>query len=236
MNGTGAGPWSAPSGVALPPVASPTAFVQGLYRDLALRDPTAGEVAAGLASMDPATGRPATLARTVLGGAAWEGTLAPVVRLYRASFLRLPDTSGLAYWEGRARGGTSLRAMADFFTRSREFVDRYGSLDDRAFVRRVYLNVLEREPDQTGFEFWTAELESGRWSRGRMMTYYGESAEYRHKSAALVLPVVLWWGLLDRVPTPAEVTGAGPSLTTDPTGVALVDDVLGSPEWAGTVA
>ncbi|WCO65028.1 DUF4214 domain-containing protein [Iamia majanohamensis] len=231
VNAQGPGPWSAPSAVALPPLASPATFVEGLYADLALRPPTAEEVDAGLAALDPSSGRPADLARALLGGAAWEGTLAPVVRLYRASFLRVPDADGLAYWEGRARSGTSVRSMADFFTRSREFVARYGSLGDREFVRRVYLNVLDREPDATGWDFWTAELQSGRWSRGRMMTYYAESAEHRIKSASLVTPVVVWWGLLQRVPTPAEVSTAATSLATDPTGVTLVDDVLASPEW-----
>ena len=59
------------------------------------------------------------------------GFVAPVVRLYFATFLRVPDYAGLTFNAGLVRSGTiTVPQLADFFTASPEFAATYGALDN----------------------------------------------------------------------------------------------------------
>jgi len=102
-----------------------------------------------------------------------------VSRLYRAYFLRDADQSGLDHWVPKYRSGElCLSDIADHFAVSPEFRSRYGSVDIPGFVRLVYVNVLGREPDPTGYTHWANQLAGG-LPRGAMMTGFSESPEFR---------------------------------------------------------
>ncbi|MFT7598258.1 MAG: hypothetical protein ACI8TP_001179 [Acidimicrobiales bacterium] len=98
-------------------------------------------------------------------------------RLYLAYFLRLPDYSGLTYWQREMSGGRSLAHVSEAFAKAPEFASRYGSLDDRGFVQLVYRNVLGRDPDSAGLSYWAGRLATGD-SRGRVMIGFSESQEF----------------------------------------------------------
>ncbi len=100
-----------------------------------------------------------------------------VTRLYSAFFGRAPDAGGLDHWVRQRAEGTTLVSVADHFAASAEFRDTYGSLDNGAFVDRVYQNVLGRSPDAGGREHWVAALSSG-LSRGALMVGFSESPEF----------------------------------------------------------
>lgn len=106
-----------------------------------------------------------------------------IYRLYRAYLLREPDAAGQCFWSLRLRNGESLAAISEAFAQSPEFIDRYGSLDNGAFVGLIYDNVLDREPDEAGLAFWTAELDNR--SRGSLMIGFSESPEYRTLTGTL---------------------------------------------------
>ena len=102
-----------------------------------------------------------------------------IMRIYRASFLRDPDTGGMLFWSTRyGAEGQSLYDIANFFSTSDEFVQRYGRLSNRQFVNRVYLNVLKRPADPAGLAWWNNQLDSGK-SRGWVLVGFSESAEFR---------------------------------------------------------
>jgi len=101
-----------------------------------------------------------------------------VERLYRAFFLRPPDASGRAYWLQQRASGTPLASIAANFAASQEFTDRYGSLDNPGFVSLVYQNVLGRQPDAAGLDFWVGQLRTGRANRGEVMIGFSESPEF----------------------------------------------------------
>ena len=67
-------------------------------------------------------------------------------RLYNASFKRLPDPDGLAYWiDNFSSGRNTIRVVASSFLGSAEFAERYGSnVTDEKFVNTLYQNVLGR--------------------------------------------------------------------------------------------
>ncbi len=100
-----------------------------------------------------------------------------VRRLYRAFFQRESDAGGLAYWVQRYADGESLIGIADYFATSTEFQATYGQLSDRDFVRTVYANVMGRNPDQGGYDYWVGQMRSG-MSRGELMVAFSESREF----------------------------------------------------------
>ncbi|HEU4851214.1 MAG TPA: DUF4214 domain-containing protein [Telluria sp.] len=95
---------------------------------------------------------------TVLGS---DGIEAAVYRLYQAAFDRKPDAYGLGFWVDAAGKGTPLRDIALGFMASPEFAALYGSGDARSFLERVYRNVLHREPDAGGLDWWIGSLTAG---------------------------------------------------------------------------
>ncbi len=103
----------------------------------------------------------------------------PIDDLYRAFFLREPDEAGLDYW---TRWVTSLdggiNEAAEHFARSPEFIDRYGELDDEDFVVQLYANILDREPDAEGLEYWTSALQSGNVTRGKAVLEWASVPEF----------------------------------------------------------
>lgn len=103
-----------------------------------------------------------------------------IYRLYRATFLREPDRGGYDYWKARLDTGTSLHTIANGFTGSTEFRQRYGALDNRAFVTLLYRNVMERAPDAGGLAHWVGALDGGQ-SRGHVLVGFSESTELKNK-------------------------------------------------------
>lgn len=110
-----------------------------------------------------------------------------IYRLYRAYFLRQPDIDGFSYWRDAYRNGYPLRAISNDFARSAEFQSRYGQVDNRTFVQLVYENVLERQPDAGGYQYWLDQMDRG-LIRGDVMLYFSDSREYRGKTAAGIPP------------------------------------------------
>lgn len=110
-----------------------------------------------------------------------------IVRLYSAYFLRTPDAGGFNYWYMNSLAGRSLRNISNFFAQSPEFKNRYGNLGNRGFVDLVYRNVMGRNYDAGGYNYWYGRLNAG-MSRGEMMAYFSDSAEYRSRTIAIVAP------------------------------------------------
>ncbi len=98
-------------------------------------------------------------------------------RLYRAFFVRKPDTQGLHEWINR---DLPLAEVAEHFVESQEFRTRYGSISNADFVELIYQNVLDRAPDEQGRAAWNSRLDEG-WTRGQVMIGFSNSPEFRNK-------------------------------------------------------
>ncbi len=103
---------------------------------------------------------------------------AQVLRLYQAYFVREPDLAGAKYWVEVNNAGSTPEQISDFFAASTEFNIRYGELTDDEFIRRVYRNVLARQPDPEGFAYWQQLLSTGEISRGSLMLYFSLGHEF----------------------------------------------------------
>ena len=101
----------------------------------------------------------------------------PIARLYQAAFDRTPDLDGLNYWVDQWESvQLSIGQIADGFYISDEFTVSYGNLDDGAYLTQLYANVLDRSPDQGGFDYWMARLDDG-MSRPGVLASFSESLE-----------------------------------------------------------
>lgn len=101
-------------------------------------------------------------------------------RLYQAAFDRTPDDEGLQYWIGRLDAGVSLNAIADSFIHSPEFARTYGTLNtvsNSAYVDLLYDNILGRDYDTDGFNYWVSRLDNNQTNRGDLLAFFSESDE-----------------------------------------------------------
>lgn len=180
----------------LRPFRVPSTLVTQQYRDILRRMPGQERFDYWSARV-PGTTSPAALVTNLVQSSDADSLLHGVTRLYRAYFLRNPDHQGFAYWTAKRAGGATLGRISDAFARSSEFTNRYGSLSDTDFVRRVYQNVLGRSPDPGGLAHWTARLADGQ-SRGTVMVNFSQSSEYIRKTKAGNEVVAIYEALLQR--------------------------------------
>ena len=100
-------------------------------------------------------------------------------RLYNAAFKRLPDPDGLRYWIGNfSSGKDDERAVASSFLISSEFQQRYGkNVSNESYVETLYVNVLGRNYDQAGYNYWLSNLNNGVETRYELLLGFSESVE-----------------------------------------------------------
>lgn len=137
----------------------------------------------------------------------------PAFRLYKAYFDRLPDYGGLSFWSTRLRTGGTLLGVSEFFLDSEEFktkvgeYDTYGAegkTDAAEFVALIYRNVLDRNPDGSGFAFWTRQLQTERYTPAEVLIGFSESHEFEEKTHQRANAASHYAHLLGRVPTEKE--------------------------------
>ncbi len=116
-----------------------------------------------------------------------DGNAGQIYRLYQAAFDRDPDVAGLGHWiDTFDRGLFDLTGVAQEFLISEEFQTRFGTeetLSDNDFLTLLYNNVLDRDPDAPGFEFWENQQSQG-LSRADILQYFSESEENYNNVAA----------------------------------------------------
>ncbi len=100
-----------------------------------------------------------------------------IARLYQAYFDRLPDQTGMNFYRDGRADGRSLESVSQEFLGSAEFVSTYGSLGNRAFIEQLYRNVLGRNGDSGGINFWVGRLNSGS-SRSGVVIEFAQSSEF----------------------------------------------------------
>ena len=103
---------------------------------------------------------------------------AQVLRLYLAFFNRQPDVKGANYWVRIRHEGSTLANISGYFTLSREFSLNYAGTSNPEFLDRVYENVLGRNYDQGGFDYWLALLTSGSLDRAGVVMWISLNDEF----------------------------------------------------------
>ena len=214
------------------PLNDTTEFVKQQYRDFLDREGDSGEVQFWVNKIDSGAMTKAQVIESFFWSNEFGVKIAPIVRLYFAYYLRIPDYAGLMFWIDAYNSGWSLGGISDFFASSPEFITTYGSLTNEQFVTLVYQNVLGRAPDAGGYAFWVDELNSGRRTRGRVMLEFSESTEYKGLSNNKVYVTMMYIGMLRRSPDEGGFNFWVNYLDNGNLGLALIDGFLNSQEYA----
>jgi uncharacterized protein (TIGR02145 family) len=94
-----------------------------------------------------------------------------VAKLYVATFNRAPDSSGLDYWLNDSfNGSAKLSNIAQSFFDQPETQQKYPQgTTNRNFIQSVYNNLFNRQPDNSGWDYWENKLNIGEFSRNRFI-------------------------------------------------------------------
>ena len=107
-----------------------------------------------------------------------------IARLYRAYFDRAPDAAGWEYWNRVHSSWVPLTDISWAFAAGAEF-NLGGGKTDTELVTYIYREVLHREPDPGGFQYWVSQLDQG-LSRGAIVLYFSESIEFINRTVQAV--------------------------------------------------
>jgi hypothetical protein len=101
-----------------------------------------------------------------------------VYELYQAAYDRIPDNPGFRYWANVADAQhLSALQLADAFLAAPEFTERYGAdPSNLQFVTELYTNVLGRQPDQAGLNYWVGQANAGQ-PRDQLLVDFATSPE-----------------------------------------------------------
>ena len=119
---------------------------------------------------------------------------ASVYRLYRAAFDRTPDNLGLSVnVDAIEDRGLSFKELANAFLQSAEFAAVYGSAVTTAdFVNLLYDNVLDRSPDEAGFNGWSSLLNDGLLDRTDVLIGFSDSPENINAVVSEISSLGIW--------------------------------------------
>jgi hypothetical protein len=213
----------------------PRLFVMQQFRDFLEREGDTGGLAFWTGEITAGRQTRASMAEAFLASPEYANLIAPMTRLYFGSFVRIPDFDGLRFWVREfASGRRTAAEIANLFASSPEFLSTYGALDNRAFVERLYLNILNRSSasDPAGQAFWQGELDSGRRNRGAVLLAFTESAEYKSVRANQLNVVAINYALSQRAPTQQEFNTDSAALTAGTATVrSLVQRTIESPAY-----
>ncbi|MBO4637451.1 MAG: DUF4214 domain-containing protein, partial [Clostridiales bacterium] len=109
-------------------------------------------------------------------------TIAFATRLYTTCLGRNADQNGLMAWARQLANqrDTGSGAAHGFFF-SDEFINQ--NVSNSEFVTRLYRTFMDREPDQSGFDAWVAQLDGG-ISREEVFNGFAQSPEFARICAA----------------------------------------------------
>jgi len=216
-----------------PPVASNTeAFVRQLYLDLLSRTADTAGLNTWVGWINSGQYTRAQVASQFFQSPEFALSGSYITKLYLAIMLRDPDYGGWVGWFNYQRAGHSQTEILNQFLGSAEFQQRYGSLDNTAFVTLVYSNVLNRAPDAGGLAQWVAWLNAGTYTRADVMNGFVTSPEFDARVRNRVYANMLYIAFLRRAGETAGLDGWTNWLTA---GTYTLDQVvngfIASPEY-----
>ena len=88
-----------------------------------------------------------------------------VQTMYVAYYGRPGDAGGLDFWAAELeKVNGNLSRIIDNFGNSKEFQDRFGDLDNEELVNNIFLQLLGRDADSEGLNFYVNGLREGRFT------------------------------------------------------------------------
>jgi hypothetical protein len=120
---------------------------------------------------------------------------------YRGLLFREPDPEGFEFWVGELESGTLTRAgLIEATLESVEYRQKWVNM---IFVALMYDGIFERVPDQGGYDFYAATLDSGALTWEQMLDLWLSSSEWYMRFGDLnntAFVTKLYRGMLHREP------------------------------------
>ena len=105
-----------------------------------------------------------------------------IIGLYIAYYKRAPDRAGFDYWNTQAStkgDSTILLEISEQFSNHYKFSEDYPSSDStQQFVTKIYQNILNRNPDAEGLDYWVNKLDNGLSKSEFIVTYLNDVLGY----------------------------------------------------------
>ena len=76
------------------------------------------------------------------------------ITYYQVFYNRVPDEAGLDFWTQVIANGIAPNDLENYFNDASEFETNNAGLSNLEIVTNLYRNVLGREPDLDGLNFW----------------------------------------------------------------------------------
>ncbi len=106
-----------------------------------------------------------------------DGPSGQIYRLYQAAFNRQPDLPGLGFWIWHNQNGLGMLDISADFIGSDEFQKMYGpGVTNSKFVGLLYNNILHRDGEKAGVDWWVGNLNNGA-SQAGVLYGFSDSAE-----------------------------------------------------------
>ncbi len=190
------------------------AYIEAVFSGFLRRDADAGALNSFGAAMAAGAVTPASLVDAIMSSDEFQQDVAPVARLYLSALLRVPDPPGLDAWVNYIRAGNTLQSMADLFASSAEFMNRYGAMDNTAYVTALYQNILGRQPDTDGRADWVGQLDKGTATRSQVLIGFAQSQEAVALFAPTMRTFLHCFAFFNTAPTQAQLDYWTTYLTT----------------------
>jgi hypothetical protein len=128
-------------------------------------------------------------------------------------------------------------------TRPQNYTSLSDLSDGSAFAAQQYQDILNREPDTAGVEYWTAALNSGSMSREQVVLEFFKTAQLQTDSAFVDSPDYngtmensifaqrIYFALLRRSATPDEINYWTDELNNGRPQLDLISTIINSPEY-----
>lgn len=214
----------------------PEAFLNAVNRRANGRKSTAGELNWWIPRLGDDPGFRGLAIDAIVQGEEYQARTEPIARLYQAYFDRLPDGDGIAYWADLAGKGMGLLEISSYFAQSDEFQQRYGNADNAQFVLLAYSNVLAREPDNDGYDYWLDLMQVEGLNGPGVLFYFSDSNEFRTSMRERLAISGTYTLVLNRAPTESEIVSGIDSLRATGSLALLANTLLESSEYAASFA
>jgi hypothetical protein len=204
-------------------------FVSQVYLDLLHRAPEPDALASWSGLLDNGQVTPAQVVQMLEGSQEYHQLV--VEQLYGQYLHRAADPGGLSGWEGFLAGGGTIDQMRALLLGSPEYFSitpPNTAAGNDSFVADVYRDVLGREVDSVGAQFWGQALSSGA-DRSAVAASIMRSAE---GNADEVQGLYRW--LLHRAADPGGLQSFSTDLEQGMPVEQIVAVIAGSPEYAAT--
>ncbi len=162
------------------PTAEALAFASALFIDYLERPPTESEHLEYATRFTSGENR-SRISSSLATSSVYVGFF--VDSIYQSVFGRAADPAGRDYWTERIVGGVTPAEVAILFYGSEEFYSSSGGV--AAYVTRLYQEILGREPEPDGFEFWVDQVEVNDDRLGIADSFYSSIESRRRRVADL---------------------------------------------------